>query len=392
MPSKKTILFVSHKANRSGAPVLLLNIIKEFKRITGLPIQILVMEDGELVKEFKAVGQTFVWNKRKVADPASLYSIIISLFSRLAIIIKGFYILFRVRNASLVFFNTITNGHMHKKLLFLKCKYICYVHEMEAAVHMLTNEHSLGVVLHNTNLFLVVSNAVKENLVSKSKVSSDIIKVVASPVAEVWREREQYTTFINTFKKRNHIPGDAVIIGAAAANEWRKGFDLFAPLVILYFNLYPESNVYFAWKGFREDSMSSFFDLYDHQRSGMQQRMLLIPHGNDSMEYMASFDIHLLLSREDPYPLVVLEAASFGIPTVCFLNAGGSPEFIENDAGYAVPYEDLLQMAKRLNQLAENAALRNEMGSNARKKLSVRHNEKEAMNEIFQILKSAIDS
>ncbi len=392
MPSVKKILFVSHKANRSGAPVLLLNIIKEFKRKTGLPIQILVLEDGELVKEFKAVGQTFVWNKRKVTDPASLYSVTISLFLRIAIIVKGFYILFRVRNTSLVFFNTITNGHMHKKLLFLKCKYICYVHELEAAIHMLTNEYSLGVVLHHTNLFIAVSNAVKENLVSKNKVNSNIIKVVASPMAEVWREKIQYTTFINTFKKSNSIPENAVIIGVAAANEWRKGFDLFAPLVVLYFNLYPESNVYFVWKGFRKENMSSFFDLYDYKRSGMQQRMLLVPHGNDSMEQIASFDIHLLLSREDPYPLVVLEAASFGIPTVCFKDAGGSPEFIENDAGYSVPYADLMQMAKRLNELSENSVLRNEMGLKARKKLSERHNEKEAMNEIIQILKSTIDS
>ena len=391
MQSKKKILFVSHKANRSGAPVLLLNIITAFKIKTGLPIQILVLEDGELVEDFKKLAPTFVWNKRKIPDPSSLLSIIKAVISRITIILKGFYILFRVRGASLVFFNTITNGHLHKKLLFLQCKYICYVHELQAAIHMLTNENSLAVVLQHTHIFLAVSNAVKENLVTKNNVNPNIVKVVASPVSMVVRDKMQYASFINTFKKTNNIPGDAVIIGVAGANEWRKGFDLFVPLITLYFNLYPASNVYFTWKGFKAQSVSSFFDLYDCKKAGMPERMLLIPHGNDSMEQMACVDIHLLLSREDPYPLVVLEAASFGIPTVCFSGGGGSSEFIEKDAGYCVPYGDLMQMARRLNELAENSIVRNEMGLNARKKLAVRHNEKEAMDEMIQLLKNNIN-
>ena len=106
---------------------------------------------------------------------------------------------------------------------------------------------------------------------------------------------------------------------------------------------------------------------------------------------MACVDIHLLLSREDPYPLVVLEAASVGIPTVCVSGGGGRSEFIEKDAGFCVPYGDLMQMARRLNELAENSIVRNEMGLNARKKLAARHHEKEAMDEIIQLLKSNIN-
>jgi glycosyltransferase involved in cell wall biosynthesis len=390
VPAQKKILFVSHKANRSGAPVLLLKIIREFKVKTGLPIQVLVMEDGELVKEFQQLGQTFVWKKQKILYSPSLFKSIVAAFLRIIIVLKGLYILFRVRNTSLVFFNTITNGYLHKKLLFLNCRYVCYVHELEAAIHMLTNSFSLGIVLENTHLFLAVSNAVKNNLITNHNVNENSIKAVASPVTEIVRDKKKYTSFINSFKKANQISGDAVIIGVAAANEWRKGFDLFAPLATLYFNLYPNSNVYFAWKGFSKQSASSFFDEYDYKKHTAKDRMLLIPHGNNSIEQMASFDIHLLLSREDPYPLVVLEAASFAVPTVCFNNAGGTPEFIEEDAGYCIPYGNLLQMAKCLNELTENVTLRNKMGLNAQKKLAIRHDEKKAMNEIIALLENEI--
>jgi glycosyltransferase involved in cell wall biosynthesis len=49
----------------------------------------------------------------------------------------------------------------------------------------------------------------------------------------------------------------------------------------------------------------------------------------------------LLPSREDPYPVVVLEAAAEKIPTVCFENSGGAPEFVCPDAGTVAPYLDV---------------------------------------------------
>ena len=43
------------------------------------------------------------------------------------------------------------------------------------------------------------------------------------------------------------------------------------------------------------------------------------------------------LRVEDPFPLVMLEAAALATPTVCFLGNGGAPEFVEEDAGICVP-------------------------------------------------------
>ena len=48
------------------------------------------------------------------------------------------------------------------------------------------------------------------------------------------------------------------------------------------------------------------------------------------------FDIFFLSSREDTYPLVVLEAAIMKIPTICFADSGGIVEFIGDDAGWSI--------------------------------------------------------
>jgi glycosyltransferase involved in cell wall biosynthesis len=383
---KQQILFVSHMADWSGAPLIFLGMIKEFKKQSGLPFRILIMQDGELTKEFRSAGRTYVWKKKTSAPPGSGAGSVISFFSKALQFVRGAYIFYRIRRTTLVFFNTISNGHIHKKLLFLKCKYVCYVHEMEAAIHILTNSNSLQVVLDNTHHFLAGSKAVKQNLVNSYSINSNKIDVVYSSIAEVSREKAGYASFITSFKTKNNIPPDAVIIGVAASNEWRKGFDLFFPLVSVFFSLYPQSNAYFIWKGFRERRNHLFYDLFDYKKFNTKNRIFLLPHGNDSLEHIACFDIHLLLSREDPYPLVVLEAASFAIPTVCFSDAGGTPEFVGDDCGYCVPYGDLLKMAERLNELVLHPDRRNRMGSIAREKVRMRHGQEKTTRQVIDIL------
>jgi glycosyltransferase involved in cell wall biosynthesis len=385
------ILFVSHKANRSGAPLLFLELIQEFKKQTTIPFKILIMEDGELVEDFKALGKTFTWkqNTRLVLN-YQLPKFISKPLERISLILHGFYILFCVRSSSLLFFNTIANGHIYRKLLFLKSPSICYVHELEAAIQITTNKKSLEAVLHHTSLFLAPSRAVKAHLQMAHKIEAGKIALAPYSMNDISRDKNDYKKFIDNFKKNNLLSDSTIIIGVLASNEWRKGIDLFVPLISTYFELFPASDVLFVWKGFNNNSLNAYFELYDYKKFDFKDKVLLLPHGSDNIEQLACFDIHLLLSREDPYPLVVLEAASFAIPTVCFTAGGGSSEFVETDAGFSVPYGNLVKMASALNQLAENPILRNKMGMNAVEKLRLRHNRKEASGNIIEIVKKML--
>jgi glycosyltransferase involved in cell wall biosynthesis len=386
--AKQPILFVSHFANMSGAPLLLLEIISEFKKRSAVPFRILIVEDGEISKEFEKLGETFIWNKKQNVRPRSFAGRVINQYLKLSLKIHHRQILSRLKDTSHVFFNTITNGHIQKQLLFSKGTFICYVHELEAAIHIATSKEGLEIVLKSTDLFLACSQAVKQNLAVNYGVKAEAIEVVNYSMANVCREKKTYEAFIEAFKVKSNIPAGAVVIGIAASGEWRKGFDMFMPLVSVYFNLYPQSDIYFVWKGFRHETAAAFFDLYDYRKFNNTGRVILLPHGNDSIETIACFDIHLLLSREDPYPLVVLEAASFAIPTVSFAGAGGSPEFIEEDAGFCVPYGDLVKLSQKLHGLAHDKETRNSMGIKARQKLWQRHAPENAMPSFIKILES----
>jgi glycosyltransferase involved in cell wall biosynthesis len=73
-------------------------------------------------------------------------------------------------------------------------------------------------------------------------------------------------------------------------------------------------------------------------------------------------DVFALTSREDPFPLVMLEAAARRLPIVCFEASGGGPEFVGNERGYIAPYLDTTAFSLHLDTLRRSAEIRKRMG------------------------------
>jgi glycosyltransferase involved in cell wall biosynthesis len=80
-------------------------------------------------------------------------------------------------------------------------------------------------------------------------------------------------------------------------------------------------------------------------------------------------DVLALTSREDPFPLVMLEAGSHGVPTVCFADSGGGPEFVGMDAGLSSPYLDISMFAANLMRLHHEPHLCKRLGAAASAKV-----------------------
>ena len=102
----------------------------------------------------------------------------------------------------------------------------------------------------------------------------------------------------------------------------------------------------------------------------------LLPADNDQETFYKNTDVLFLSSREDPYPLVVLEAAAFAKPAICFKDAGGAPEFVLQDAGIIVPYLDILAVANALLLYQQTPALVREHGVVAKARLQELHQHK----------------
>ena len=106
---------------------------------------------------------------------------------------------------------------------------------------------------------------------------------------------------------------------------------------------------------------------------GLQDCCRHIPSTADVSDYYCAMDVFALTSREDPFPLVMLEAGMHGLPTICFSSSGGGPEFVANDAGLVVPYLDVKEFSQALNALQASPELRTRLGQGAQCKVKMYH-------------------
>jgi len=127
--------------------------------------------------------------------------------------------------------------------------------------------------------------------------------------------------------------------------------------------------MYFIWLGKLWDKPLYDSVLVDIQKLGLQSRVRFVGLVENPLHYFAAADAFALTSREDPFPLVCLEAASTGCPIVCFDKAGGANELVEDDAGIVVPYLDVQRMAESLHFLIREPEIRKQLGRRAREKV-----------------------
>jgi glycosyltransferase involved in cell wall biosynthesis len=93
----------------------------------------------------------------------------------------------------------------------------------------------------------------------------------------------------------------------------------------------------------------------------------------DVLDHYCAMDAFALTSREDPFPLVVLEAADHGLPTLCFQDGGGANEFVRDDAGARVPYLDIAGFAAQIEALRHDRQRASRWGECARTRVRQQH-------------------
>lgn len=356
------ILFISHEATRTGAPIFLLDLIRSLSRQLDVECLIVLRSGGELEQEFRSLGPTVLMPDRDKLDPLVLHAL-------------------KSRNIKLVYSNTITNGAVQMQLKELGCPIFCHVHELAFSVENFFGEDNLKRVLETTTLFLAGSKAVEKYL--RKQHLSDKHIALAYPFITAQANH----LGVQDMTPPLELPVDAIVVGACGTIGWRKGTDLFlqvARLVLAKTN----RTVVFVWLGGPLNSVDHRNLRYDAMLMNIEGHVLFTGEVKTHLSYFAQFDIFVLPSREDPFPLVVLDAASLSIPIVCFDQAGGAPEFVEDDAGIVVPYLDIEGMADGIDHLIKNEAMRKRLGEQARRKVVERHDTAVGAKHIAQIIKA----
>jgi glycosyltransferase involved in cell wall biosynthesis len=278
--------------------------------------------------------------------------------------------------------NSIASAHVIE-LLEPKVPVLTHVHELEFAFRKSSRE-PLSALLAQTQQFIACSNAVRDNLIHAHGVRAEGVETVheAIPFDAVRAERTGQQVF-----QELRLPADALLVAASGIPCWRKGADIFLQLAREVCRR--RSRAYFVWIGGGSPSDIAKFE-HDVRMLGLIERVCITGTVLDPWDYIAAANVFALTSREDPCPLVRQKAAALGKPILCFEGAGGMPEFIEQDCGFAVPYMDVTAMGDRVLFLLDDAECRLSMGRAARLKVSQRHDLNAAAPRIMELMEGTI--
>lgn len=366
----RRILFVSHSASLNGASIMLLHTLRWMKRNTNHELHVLCLGRGPLLDDYREVARTHL-----LRNPARLLRGLPEHWSEAirAIIEKAMsrWLLRRYR-FDLVYANTTAVWRQVTAAAGGHVPVLWHIHELPYALRLSMGDIRAREILPLATRVVAVSAAVREALSGLYAVPAERIDMIHGHVDDdltVDRQRKAVRTRILASLG---WPADAFVVGGCGGLGWRKGTDLFLQVAARCRSATGQP-MRFLWVGGNASSLEAHQFSHDVQRLGLQDTCQHVPSTPDVLDYYHSMDVFALTSREDPFPLVMLEAGVRGVPTVCFASAGGGSEFVDSHAGVAVPYLSLTDFASALLQLKHSPELRRQMGQAARGKVLREH-------------------
>jgi len=377
----KRVLFIGHDANRAGAPMILLHFLQWLKENNSqFKSDLLLFQSGELEAEYRKAVDVYVLPEGKTKNP----------FKRGARFLKKKFKLAPglpkrtplVKNYDVVLGNTVISLEYLKSYKQKGCRTICWLHELEFAVNTFSKEKFIALADY-VDCFLVVSRAV-ENMLRQFGITKEIHLVYGFSKTGAAQADEKE---IEAVKNELGIPPDAFIVGGSGTVEWRKGTDVFLQVARRLSAVH--NNFYFVWVGGKSPHSNVEYNLikHDFERLNLSERVIFTGLQENPRKFFEAMDLFALTSREDPFPLVCLEAAALGKPIICFENAGGAPELVENDCGFVVPYLDTEAFAGKILALYEDEEARKKFGRRAAQKVRERHNIETSAPKILEVIK-----
>jgi glycosyltransferase involved in cell wall biosynthesis len=391
MSSRPRVLFLSHNASRTGASSLLLQLAQWLMANSDLGVEVLLREGGPLEHDFARLGAVSMFRDEPPAAGRAPWRVARALgIGGAALNIQRSRTLRRLagRGVSLVYSNTITNGAALERLAPLGCPVVTNVHELAPTIRR-HGEENLRLVRRHTTRWIAGSAAVRTELVGTFGVDASNVDVVHEFIDARPRAASELASLREARRRELGIPPDAFVVGACGTTDWRKGPDLFVHLARAVLARGAHPDVHFVWLGGATPDEPEGAQLaWDVEHAGLAPRVRFLGRRADAIDWFPAFDAFTLVSREDAFPLVCLHAAAIGLPVLCFAGAGGEPEFVEDDAGFVVPYLDVDTMAARVLDLAASPGLRRRLGERAMHKVRERHDVSVTGPRVLEILRS----
>ena len=329
IPARHRILLVGHDAFPAGAQLLLLNIARTLRQVSGADVHVLLLNEGALLPAYRAEAAVTV-----LESPAGL---------------AHQAALLRAQGYGAAVVNTAAAAWTVPVLA-------------EAGIGCTMLVHELPRLLRERNLVPSANAgaaAARHVVFAAAHVRDRFAELVrVDPARAVIAPQGLYRPVMArdraARRARLGLPDRALLAIGVGYGDLRKGFDLFMQAWRTAHRA--DGLTHFLWVGDIAPQVHAYLGA-EMARAEAVGTFHHIPFCADGADWLAAADVHLLTSREDALPSVVLEAMSANVPTVAFEDSGGVPDLLRDcNAGEAVPLGDVALMVRRMRSVARRPA------------------------------------
>ncbi|WP_293788903.1 glycosyltransferase family 4 protein [uncultured Pedobacter sp.] len=335
----KRILFITQNLGRGGSEMLLWYSLNHLNKNKFTPI-IFCKEKGELIDALPTQVKYFLPYKKSRKFFQKAFRAILKCFR----INPLEYQLKRIQernNIDFWYVNTIIIPEVYEIAQKLGVKIITHVHELTIAYNFITYS-DLKRIINYSSILIGCSEAVCNKIRDMGRTDVKLL------YGFVDTDKITYTKLAQEVKAATGFSSDDFVWAISGKTSLIKGIDFLVALL----EVVPQ-NFKFIWIGGDE-----FTGLYYYTEKSLQTKFpgrvkFLGIQRDEYYNYLNSADAFLLLSREDSFPLVMLEAATLGKPIVGF-NSGGISEFIKPDTGRVINSWRIEDLADSMKEIESN--------------------------------------
>ena len=339
-----TVVIVSHDAYFHGAQRLALRLAGELKDELGYKVEIILRGPGPLTPEFERVGRVHDFSPA-TSTPEGRLRIAQDL---------------RQRGARLALCNTSVVGDIVEVLRTVGFKIVSMIHELPGLISHYGLQPSVASIAEHADRVVFPARVVRDHFMELTGMPPEKGVVRPQGLLRPNRLGDNRELARHDIRTTLGVPSDAAVALGLGFADRRKGIDLFVETGLLVIAQRPDTH--FVWVGHHD---AEAFD---------QARRRIAEAGCESAfhfpglveapdAFFAGADVFLLTSREDPFPLVVLDALDAALPIVAFKGGGGFVELLERDCGFLVPYLDVEAMAEAVVEILEDPSEGRRLGA-----------------------------
>jgi glycosyltransferase involved in cell wall biosynthesis len=340
------VFVITHHTDRSGAPLIALNIVRALAREYRLPVvSIMLNATGPLRSEFERDSvETIDFHEVLGANddnPKLAWGDVADRLSR--------------RGIANGICNSLLSSQALEHLTGRNLRCVSLVHELPVAI----TGYGWGRHAENTVNFsscvVFPSQFVRDRFNSEFGQPNGTTRIMGQPSNLDPGACQAAATPGKSRRLRAALglAEEDFVVLSVGGGDFRKGVDLYLQTVCAALERAGEEGrrLSFLWAGDVPNHVGVWVR-HDLERRGWADRVHLAGVQHDTIaDYYAVADMFFLPSREDPFPTVVIEALQAGLPVVGFEDSGGVSEQIGEGAGWLVPYGDWSKAADLLVEL-----------------------------------------